>query len=177
MHNKKLKTYTTPVKSAQNVHFSDTSYTAPRPLWTLTKSLTFSPFPWLQSWWFSLVAGPRMQMASSVSVPDQPGAAVYVLKQRFLSLARQQAPPLEDCFMSSPQSHPSLTWSEWKLKTPPQLLKFSWVSSLLVPWCLPLVILPPSSRLGSYSGTRCCLCFPFCHRLSFPPPFIPHMVP
>ena len=59
------------------------------------------------------------------------------------------------------QPLPSLTWWEWKLKTAPQLLKFSWVPSLPVPWCLPTVTPFPLLQTGSPSGTRCCLGFHF----------------
>ena len=159
IHNRKFRTYTPPATSAQNIPFSDTPYMSPWPLWTLTASLFFFFF----FFWFSHVCkvdgfpefwGPH----SSLSLTGQ-GLLCMCESRGPLSGKRVVAPGRQLHVISQPL--PSLTWWEWKLKTAPQLLKFSWVPSLPVPWCLPTVTPFPLLQTGSPSGTRCYLGFHF----------------
>ena len=122
----------------------------------------FPPFPWLQSWWLSRVAGSKMQIALLVSISDRPGPAVYVPQRKLLSLGREQVPPCSwsgrPLYIILPTPSTSLMMgvaAEDSALTPQVLLGAISSGTLMAPY--PKLLLP-SFQLGSPSGTGCCLC-------------------
>ena len=91
-----------------------------------------------------------MQIASSISIPDRPGPAAYVPKQRLLSLGREQVPAPGRLLHVIPPVASSSRMMGGEAEDPsptPQVLLGAVSSAILMSPC-PQLLLLPSSKLA-----------------------------